>query len=169
MWLQGSFLAPVTISSRQMMQTLSEACRSSGVASGYLNRFNRKEKWAAILWASLFRFVPCFCRKDLLSNIPSWRILTWLNTVNVVTEKHLDNQTKCTNRLTSKIHWCVSDALYWFATTCVTCYQHYSATLYFSSKIPLTRQNGHSSAHLLQSLPSEIPLEHVLSNQIICK
>lgn len=36
MWLQGSFLAPVTISSRQMMQTLSEACRSSGVASGYL-------------------------------------------------------------------------------------------------------------------------------------
>lgn len=36
MWLQGSLLAPVTISSRQMMQTLSIACRSSGVASGYL-------------------------------------------------------------------------------------------------------------------------------------
>lgn len=36
MWLQGNRLAPVTISSRQIIQTLSEACRSSGVASGYL-------------------------------------------------------------------------------------------------------------------------------------
>lgn len=36
MWLQGSLLAPVTISSRQMMQTLSTAWSSSGVASGYL-------------------------------------------------------------------------------------------------------------------------------------
>lgn len=34
MWLQGKRLAPVTISSRQMMQTLSMACSSSGVASG---------------------------------------------------------------------------------------------------------------------------------------
>lgn len=42
MWLQGSFLAPVTISSRHMIQTLSEACRSSGVASGYLNRGKNK-------------------------------------------------------------------------------------------------------------------------------
>lgn len=38
MWLQGSLLAPVTISSRQIMQTLSIACSSSGVASGYLVR-----------------------------------------------------------------------------------------------------------------------------------
>lgn len=34
MWLQGSLLAPVTISSRQIMQTLSMAWSSSGVASG---------------------------------------------------------------------------------------------------------------------------------------
>jgi len=34
MWLHGRRLAPVTISSRQMMQTLSTACSSSGVASG---------------------------------------------------------------------------------------------------------------------------------------
>lgn len=34
MWLHGKRLAPVTISSRQMMQTLSMACSSSGVASG---------------------------------------------------------------------------------------------------------------------------------------
>lgn len=44
MWLQGNFLAPVTISSRQMIQTLSEACRSSGVASGYLTRRKNKQK-----------------------------------------------------------------------------------------------------------------------------
>lgn len=43
MWLHGSFLAPVTISSRQMMQTLSEAWRSSGVASGYLWRIFSEE------------------------------------------------------------------------------------------------------------------------------
>ena len=36
MWLQGRRFAPVTISSRQMMQTLSMDCSSSGVASGYL-------------------------------------------------------------------------------------------------------------------------------------
>lgn len=40
MWLQGSLLAPVTISSRQMMQTLSIACSSSGVASGYLDNMS---------------------------------------------------------------------------------------------------------------------------------
>lgn len=34
MWLQGRRLAPVTISSRQMMQTLSAARSSSAVASG---------------------------------------------------------------------------------------------------------------------------------------
>lgn len=38
MWLQGSLLAPVTISSLQMMQTLSMAWSSSAVASGYLVR-----------------------------------------------------------------------------------------------------------------------------------
>lgn len=35
MWLQGNLLAPVTISSLQMIQTLSIAWSSSGVASGY--------------------------------------------------------------------------------------------------------------------------------------
>lgn len=36
MWLQGSFLQPVVISSRHMMHTLSPCWSSSGVASGYL-------------------------------------------------------------------------------------------------------------------------------------
>lgn len=44
MWLQGNFLAPVTISSRQMIQTLSEACRSSGVASGYLKAQQKRRE-----------------------------------------------------------------------------------------------------------------------------
>lgn len=51
MWLQGSFLAPVTISSRQMMQTLSEAWRSSGVASGYsvfMLRMARRDMMASV-------------------------------------------------------------------------------------------------------------------------
>lgn len=51
MWLQGSFLAPVTISSRQMMQTLSDACRSSGVASGYLRA--QQQRGEAGLTASI--------------------------------------------------------------------------------------------------------------------
>lgn len=44
MWLQGSLLAPVTISSRQMIQTLSIACSSSGVASGYLGEGDSGEQ-----------------------------------------------------------------------------------------------------------------------------
>lgn len=47
MWPQGSFLAPVSISSLQMMQTLSTALSSSGVASGYsvfMLRMARRER-----------------------------------------------------------------------------------------------------------------------------
>ena len=44
MWLQGSFLQPVVISSRHMMHTLSPCWSSSGEASGYLTEAVLKNK-----------------------------------------------------------------------------------------------------------------------------
>ena len=40
-WLHGSLLQPCTISSRQMIQTLSPCDNSSGVASGYLSKVSK--------------------------------------------------------------------------------------------------------------------------------
>lgn len=51
MWLHGSFFDAVNISSRQMMQTLSAAASSSGVASGYnvfMFRIARRDRMTSL-------------------------------------------------------------------------------------------------------------------------
>ena len=73
MWLHGSFLHAVTMSSRHMIQTLSPDCSSSSVASGYL-WINQISMWYTDWWRA--RGPGLTWRKLTERDWPEWKLTT---------------------------------------------------------------------------------------------